>query len=117
VPVAGESDTGSYARYRRATRSVFRLRTTEEGRVDADFELTLGTPKGAEHWDFGWNLQDVLLEPAHGRSLREQFDSFMRSLFDDHMSDLAERGLAPNRTFDELPIRMEVPDGILRRLK
>jgi hypothetical protein len=97
--------------------AVFRLRATAAGRVDADFELTLDTPDGVEHWDFGWNLQDVLVEPAHGRSLREQFDSFMRSLFDDHMSDLAERGLAPDRTFDELPIRMEVPEEILRRLE
>jgi hypothetical protein len=97
--------------------AVFKLRTTEEGRVDADFVLALGTPEGVEHWDFGWNHQDVLLEPARGRSLREQFGPFMRSLFDEHMSDLAERGLAPDRTYDELPIRMEVPDEILRRLK
>jgi hypothetical protein len=97
--------------------AVFKLRATEEGRVDADFVLALGTPEGVEHWDFGWNHQDVLLEPARGCSLREQFGPFMRSLFDEHMSDLAERGLAPDRTYDELPIRMEVPDEILRRLK
>jgi hypothetical protein len=70
-----------------------------------------------ERWDFGWNHQDVLLEPSQGRSLREQFDPFMRSLFDDHLADLAERGLAPDRTYDELPIRIEVPDDILARLE
>ena len=40
----------------------------------------------------------------------------MRSLFDDHMSDLAERGLRPDRRYDELAVRVEIPDEILRRL-
>lgn len=97
--------------------AVFKLRTAEGGeRVDADFVLTLRTPEGVEHWDFGWNLQDVVLEPARGRSLREQFDPFMRSLFDDHMYDLAQRRLEPDRGYDELPIRCEIPDEIVRRL-
>jgi hypothetical protein len=98
------------------TEAVFKLRISEAGRVDADFVLTMRTPEGVEHWDFGWNLQDVVLEPAHGRSVREMFDPFMRSLFDDHLYDLAQRGLAPDRTYEELPIRMEVPEEILRRV-
>jgi hypothetical protein len=49
--------------------------------------------------------------------LRELFDPFMRSLFDDHLYDLAERRLTPDRTYDELPIRMEVPDEVLRRIQ
>ena len=97
--------------------AVFKLRVTATGRVDADFVLLLNTPNGAERWDFGWNLQDLLLERSRGRSLREQFDPFMRSLFDDHMYDLAERGLTPDRTYDELPVRLEVPDEILRRVR
>ena len=98
------------------TEAVFKLRMTAASRVDADFALTLITPQGVQHWDFGWNLRDVLLEPARGRSLREQFSPFMRSLFDDHMFDLAECGLAPDRTYDELSIRMDVPDEVLLRL-
>ena len=97
--------------------AVFKLRATDEGRVDADLALSLVTQEGMEHWDFGWSHQDVTLEPASGRSLREQFDPFIRSLFDDHISDLAELGLAPDRTYDALPIRMEVPEEVLRRLK
>jgi hypothetical protein len=97
--------------------AVFKLRTSDGGRIDADFVLTLATPRGVERWDFGWNHQDVLLEPSRGRSLREQFDPFMRSLFDDHLADLAERGLAPDRTYDESAIRIEVPDDILARLE
>jgi hypothetical protein len=96
--------------------AVIKLRTAPNGRVDADFVLTLRTPEGIEHWGFGWKLQDVSLEPARGRSLREQFDSFMRSLFEDHMYDLAERGLRPDRGFDDLPVSIEVPDDIVRRL-
>jgi hypothetical protein len=47
------------------TEAVFKLRLAERGRVDADFVLTVRTPDGrVEHWGFGWNLQDVLLEPA-----------------------------------------------------
>jgi hypothetical protein len=96
--------------------AVFKLRTTDDGRVDADLVLTLGTPEGVERWDFGWSHQDVRLEPSRGGSLRELFDPFMRSLFDDHMYDLAERGLAPDRTYDEVAIRIEIPDNILARL-
>lgn len=48
--------------------------------------------------------------------VREQFDPFMRSLFDDHMYDLAERALAPDRGYDDLPIRIEVPEDVLRHL-
>jgi hypothetical protein len=96
--------------------AVFKLRVAEGGRIDADFVLTLQMPERLEHWGFGWNLQDVALEPAQGRSLRELFDPFMRSLFDDHMYDLAERDLIPDRGYDELPIRIEVPDEIVRRL-
>jgi hypothetical protein len=40
----------------------------------------------------------------------------MRSLFDDHMEDLAERGLRPDRSYDELLVRLEIPDEILRRI-
>jgi hypothetical protein len=40
----------------------------------------------------------------------------MRSLFDDHIYDLAQRRLTPDRGYDEVPIRMEVPDEIVRRL-
>ena len=59
--------------------------------MDADFVLTLRNPWGdVEHWDFGWNLQDLRVEAAAGRSLEEQFGSFIESLFDDHMSDLRE---------------------------
>ena len=96
--------------------AVFKLRTSEDGRVDADFVLTVRTPEGVEHWRFDWAHQDVLLEPAHGRSLREFFDPFMRSLFEDHMYDLAQRGLTPDRTYDELSVRMEFPEEILSRL-
>jgi hypothetical protein len=94
---------------------LFRLRVSETGRVDADLVLTRHTPEGIEHWDFNWNCQDVCLAPTAGRSLREHFDVFMRSLFSDHMYDLAERGLEPDRPFDALPIRIEVPDETLRR--
>jgi hypothetical protein len=92
--------------------AVFKLRVSDGGRVDADFVLTLRTPGGVEHWDFGWSLHGVVLEPARGRSLREMFDPFMRSLFDDHMYDLTQSGLAPDRGYDELPIRLEVPSGL-----
>jgi hypothetical protein len=98
------------------TEAVFKLRISGAGRVDADFVLTVRTPEGVEHWDFGWSLQDVAREPARGRSVREIFDPFMRSLFDDHMYDLAQRSLVADRTYDELPIRMEVPEEILRRV-
>jgi hypothetical protein len=97
--------------------AVSKLRVAEGGRVDADFVLTLRTPEGVEHWGFGWGLQEMDLEPARGRSLRELFDPFMRSLIDDHMYDLAEGGSAPDRTYDELPIRKEVPDEVLRLMQ
>lgn len=117
-PLTGvsSSDNGLMRTVAQLCEAVFMLRLAEGGRVDADFVLTLHTPAGLEHWDFGWNLQDVRLEPARGRSLRELFDPFMRSLFDDHMYDLAEGGLTPDRGYDELPIRIEVPDAILQRL-
>ena len=70
---------------------------------------------GIEHWDFGWKLHDVRIDGLGGAP-RERFDHFMRSLFDDHMSDLAERGLRPDRRYDELAVRVEIPDEILRRL-
>ncbi|HEX5618409.1 MAG TPA: hypothetical protein VFX51_08310 [Solirubrobacteraceae bacterium] len=95
-------------------KAVFKLRISDAGRIDADFVLTLCTPEGVEQWDFGWSLQDVVLESARGRSLREMFDPSMRSLFEDHMYDLAQRGLTPDRTYDELPIRVEVPSEVLR---
>jgi hypothetical protein len=95
---------------------VFMLRVAEGGRIDADFVLTLRTPEGIEHWDHGWNHQDVSLLPAEGCSLRQQFEGFMRSLFEDHMYDLAERGLSPDRDFDALSVRIEVPDEIVQRL-
>jgi hypothetical protein len=95
--------------------AVFKLRSNESGRVDADFVLTFRTPEGIERWDFGWNLQDVSLSGLHGPP-RELFDDFMRSLFEDHMYDLARRGLRPDRGYDELPVTIEIPDEILRRI-
>src|SRR5215217_388694 len=62
------------------------------------------------------------LEPARrqdrrpGRCATRAIRYFMRSLFDDHMSDLAERGLRPDRRYEELAVRVEIPDEILRRL-
>jgi hypothetical protein len=98
------------------TEAVFKLRVAEGGRVDADFVLTMRTPEGVEHWGCGWDLHDVGLEPARGRSLRELFDPFMRSLFDDHLYDMSMAGLVPDRGYDELSIRLEVPDEILHRM-
>jgi hypothetical protein len=50
--------------------AVVKLRTGDDGRVEADFVLTLRTPLGIEHWDFGWNLQDVDIAGSGG-TLRE----------------------------------------------
>ena len=61
--------------------------------------LTLRTPLGIEHWDFGWNLQDVDIAGSGG-TLCERFGDLMRSLFDDPTEDLAERGLRPDRGYD-----------------
>jgi hypothetical protein len=82
---------------------------------EPDFVLTLRTPLRIEHWDFGWNLQDVDIAGSGG-TLRERFGDLMRSLLDDHMEDLAERGLRPDRSSDELLVRLEIPDGTLRRI-
>jgi hypothetical protein len=96
--------------------AILMLRTDQSGRVDADCVLMLRTPEGIERWSFDWGLQDVDLETIGDKTPREHFDVFMRSLFDDHMADLAERGLAPDRRYDELPVRIEIPPEILRRM-
>jgi hypothetical protein len=88
---------------------VFKLRVAEDGRVDADFVLTLRNPWGdLEHWEFGWSPQDLGLDP--GRSLEEQFGWYIEDLFDDHMSDLREGGYEADRGFDDLPVRIEAPE-------
>jgi hypothetical protein len=97
--------------------AVFKLRLAGGGRVDADFVLTLRTPEGVEHWGFDWNLQDIDIDQAAGDSPRDRFDDFMRSLFEDHMHDLAERGLEADRRYEDLPIRLEIPDEIRPRLR
>ena len=37
------------------------------------------------------------------------FEFQMRSWFDDHMRDLAERGLVADRGYDDLPVGYDVP--------
>jgi len=37
----------------------------------------------------------------------------MRSLFDDHLSDLHERGLVPDRDYDDVPMALEIPKEVL----
>jgi hypothetical protein len=95
---------------------VFKLRAHESGRLDADFVLTLRTPEGVEHWGFDWGLQDVVIDGTEGRTPRERLDFFMRSLFDDHMYDLGMRGLRPDRGYDDVPIRLEIPIELEERL-
>ena len=92
---------------------VFMLREGEDGLVDADFVLTLRTPHGVEQWDFGWSAQGIDVTAGVGTP-RERFDLMMRTMFEDHMYDL--RPLGPDRSFDELPIRMEIPSTIARRI-
>ena len=95
--------------------AVFKLRVVDGGRVDADLVLTLGTPEGVEEWGFDFNYQDVGIRPDGLESPRRELDDFIRSMFDDHMSDLAERGLEPDRRYEDIEIRLEIPDVLLRR--
>jgi len=39
----------------------------------------------------------------------------MWTLFDEHPYDVREHGLAPDRSFDELVLRIEIPDDLPRR--
>jgi hypothetical protein len=96
---------------------IYRLRAGLGERVDADFVLRLRTPSGLEEWDFNWGLWDLTWRGLPGETLEEQCGEHMRSLFDDHMYDLAQRRLQPDRTFDALPVRVEAPPDLRRRIE
>jgi hypothetical protein len=88
------------------------------GRVDADFLLVFQGPDGnEERWTFGWTHQDLRLDGLERRPMRERFHPLMRSMFEDHLYDLRERGLTPDRGYDQLSVRMEIPEDVARRLE
>ena len=40
----------------------------------------------------------------------------MRSWFDDHMTDLAERGLVADRGYDDLSVGYDVPESLRKTI-
>jgi hypothetical protein len=94
----------------------FRLRVGDcaARRVDGDFELIMRMPEGyAECWRFDWNLHGVdTSRLAPGGDARALYDPFMRSLFEDHLSDLREGGLRPDRGYDDVPMTLEIPEEV-----
>jgi hypothetical protein len=83
-----------------------------DGQLAGDIRLRLTTPEGDESWTLGAGLFGPVAELA-GEGL-SFLDFQMRSWFEDHMSDLAERGLVPDRSYDELPIIYDVPPALRR---
>ena len=89
--------------------AAFILRVGDEAqqRVDADFVLRFRMPDGVtQEWNFGFNHQGIRDWPRDG------FEFFARSLFDDHVYDMAMADLVPDRGFDALTVRYEVPDRV-----
>jgi hypothetical protein len=83
-----------------------------DGQLAGDFRLRLTTPEGEESWTLGPGLFGPVAEFA-GKRL-SFFDFQMRSWFEDHVIDLAERGLVPDRGYDELSISYDVPPALRR---
>jgi hypothetical protein len=86
-----------------------------DGQLAGDFRLPLTMPEGDEDWTLGPGILGPV-EQFAGRGL-SIFEVQMRSWFDDHMSDLAERGHGPDRTYDDLPVGYDVPADLLRILE
>jgi hypothetical protein len=83
------------------------LREWPDGQLAGDFRLRLTTPDGDESWTLGPGLFGHVSDFA-GKGLAF-FEFQMRSWFDDHMRDLAERGLVADRGYDDLPVGYDVP--------
>jgi hypothetical protein len=93
--------------------ATFALRM-RDGDLEGDLRLRVVTPEGSELWDLGWgNFGPVDAYAGKGMSC---FEFQARSWFDDHVFDLAMRNLVPDRGFDEVPLRFDVPDDLRRLL-
>jgi hypothetical protein len=90
------------------------LREWHDGQLAGDFRLRLTTPEGEESWTLGPGLFGPVSEFA-GKGL-SVFEFQMRSWFDDHMTDLAERGLVADREYDDLSVGYDVPTSLRKTI-
>jgi hypothetical protein len=90
------------------------LREWHDGQLVGDFRLRLTTPEGEESWTLGPGLFGPVSDFA-GQGL-SFFEFQMRSWFDDHMRDLAERGLVADRDYDDLAVGYDVPTSLRKTI-
>jgi hypothetical protein len=90
------------------------LREWHDGQLAGDFRLRLTTPEGEESWTLGPGRFGPVGEFA-GKGL-SVFEFQMRSWFDDHMTDLAERGLVADRDYDLLSVGYHVPTSLRKTI-
>jgi hypothetical protein len=90
------------------------LREWHDGQLAGDFRLRLTTPEGEESWTLGPGLFGPVSGFA-GTGL-SFFEFQMHSWFDDHMTDLAERGLVADRGYDDLSVSYDVPASLRKTL-
>jgi hypothetical protein len=84
-------------------------------RVDCDFVLRMNTPSGPQEWGFGFNAQDLDVRGfGSGVEAKQFYRVQMETMFDDLMSDLAEYDWVADKSFDEVPLTVEIPDDVLR---
>jgi hypothetical protein len=83
-------------------------------RVDCDFVLRMNTPSGPQEWCFGFNAQDLDVSGLGSGVQPEQLYRLqMETMFSDLISDLAEYGWVADKSFDEVPLSVEIPDDVL----
>jgi hypothetical protein len=84
-------------------------------RVDCDFVLRMNTPSGPQEWGFGFNAQDLDVSGlGSGVQAEELYRVQMETMFSDLMLDLAEYGWVADKSFDEVPLSVEIADDVQR---